>query len=121
MIKIRALGDPSPPLPHTYSSGKEGHWKGWAVKLMYIKLPMYLFFYMTLGLNDLVGTDPLLGPLERVGRENLDFLGPASIHLGPKKSRFSGPTPSSCSCNGFARIKINTSRALKVTQVIYDL
>jgi hypothetical protein len=27
---------------------------------MYIKLPMYLFFYVALGLNDLDGANPLL-------------------------------------------------------------
>jgi hypothetical protein len=31
----------------------KGHWKGWALKLMYLKLSIYLFFYMALGLNDL--------------------------------------------------------------------
>jgi hypothetical protein len=38
-----------PPLIPYYSIG---HWKGWALKLMYIKLPMYLFFYMVLGLTN---------------------------------------------------------------------
>jgi hypothetical protein len=39
-----------------------------AAKLVYIKLPMYLFFYMDLMI--LMGTSPLLGPLEGVGHRN---------------------------------------------------
>jgi hypothetical protein len=35
----------------------------------------YLFFYMALGLNDLMGADPLLGPLEGVGLEKRDIWG----------------------------------------------
>jgi hypothetical protein len=31
---------------------------------------------------------------------------------GPKKPRFSGPTPSNGPCNGIVRIKIMTSRAI---------
>jgi hypothetical protein len=27
--------------PHPYSQGREGHWKGWALKLLYIKLTTY--------------------------------------------------------------------------------
>ncbi len=49
----------------------------------------------------LMGANPLLGPLEGVGLENLGFL-KLKLHLlrswpfqGPKKSRFSGLTPSS--------------------------
>jgi hypothetical protein len=68
----------------------------------------------------LMGTNPLLGPLEGVGTENLNFflalMALASLALpfqGPKKSRrFSGLTPSNGSSNGFARIKIITSRAI---------
>jgi hypothetical protein len=59
-----------------------------AAKLMYIKLPMYLFFYTALGLNDFDG-----GYSNFEGHWNgwaLIF----SIFLGPKKSPFSGPTPS---------------------------
>jgi hypothetical protein len=36
--------------PYSYRGG--GHWKWWALRLMFIKLPMYLFFYMVPGLND---------------------------------------------------------------------
>jgi hypothetical protein len=32
-----------------------------AAKLMYIKLPMYLFVYLALGFNDFDGGNPLLG------------------------------------------------------------
>jgi hypothetical protein len=42
------VGGGFPPLIHYNTTG---HWKGWARKLMYIKLPMYLFFYMALGLK----------------------------------------------------------------------
>jgi hypothetical protein len=44
-------------------------------KLMYITLPMYLLFYMALGVNDFDGANPLLGSLEGVGLENFDFFG----------------------------------------------
>jgi len=65
----------------------------------------------------LMRENPLLGPLEGVGPENLDFFGPKLHSLGslafegPKKSWFSGPTPSNGSRNVFSRIKIITSRA----------
>jgi hypothetical protein len=69
----------------------EGQWKGWAPespiqhtvcsteyriqntiasKLMYIQLPMYLFF-KALAFMILMGANPLLGPMEGVGPENL--------------------------------------------------
>ncbi len=35
-----------------------------AAKLEYLKLPMYLFFFMAFGLITLIGANPLLGPLE---------------------------------------------------------
>jgi len=43
---------------------------------MYIKLPIYLFFIWHLDLMILMWSHPLLGPLEGVGPENLDFFGP---------------------------------------------
>jgi hypothetical protein len=70
---LKSLNPPHPPFQHLYSwiqthvrSGWEweggspppikyntiSYWKGRALKLMYIKLPMYLCFYMVLGLND---------------------------------------------------------------------
>jgi hypothetical protein len=63
---------------------------------MYIKLSMFLFFIWFLDLI-LVGANPLLGPLEWVGPENLDFL-------GPNGTRFAG-------CN----FKIIMSRAIQTT------
>jgi hypothetical protein len=36
---------------------------------MYIKVLMYMFFYMALGLTDFGAENPLLGPLEGVGPE----------------------------------------------------
>ncbi len=58
-----------------------------ATKLMYIKLPMYLF-YMALGLNDFDGGKSITRAIGRgLGPENLNIFGP--------KSRFSGHTPSS--------------------------
>ncbi len=65
-----------------------------------------------------MGANPLLGPLEGVGPENRDFFGPwnghaherRECHLGPKKPRFSGPTPSNGPSNGFAPIKIINSK-----------
>jgi hypothetical protein len=46
------------------------------LKLMHIKLPMYLFFIWRLELIILMGANPLLGPLEGMGPENLEFFGP---------------------------------------------
>jgi hypothetical protein len=45
------LTHPSPPSP-PFTTTPSDRWKWWSVKLMYIKLPMYLFFYMALELND---------------------------------------------------------------------
>ena len=67
---VKLLYGLAPPSPlHPYNEGREGNWKGWVLKLMYIKLtkytteyrtqklmyinlPVYLFLYMALGLND---------------------------------------------------------------------
>jgi hypothetical protein len=46
------------------------------LKLMYIKLPMYLFVIWRLDLLILMQAIPLLGPLEGGGRENLNFFRP---------------------------------------------
>jgi hypothetical protein len=48
-----------------------------AAKLMYIKLPMYLFVYLALGFNDFDGGKSVTRPLEGVGPEILDFFRPA--------------------------------------------
>jgi hypothetical protein len=48
----------------------------WAQKLMYIKLPIYLFFIWRLDLMILMWANPLLRPLEGVGPEISTFLGP---------------------------------------------
>ncbi len=70
---------------------------------MYIKLPMYMFFYMALGHNDI---------------DYSNFFEPKWYLLcslpfqGPKMSRFSGPTPSNGTGNKFAHIKIIKSRAM---------
>ncbi len=108
------------PPPYTYSTSGVS-WEGGSHPLTinsnthtaaghvwYIKLPMYLFFIWSLfGLNNgYSGLHPLLGPLDGVGPENLHFFGP-KWHLlslwpfqGPKKSQFSGTTPSNGSQNG---------------------
>ncbi len=65
----------------------------------------------------LMGANPLTGPLEGLGPENRDFLGPemaSSETDGWKKPPFSGPTFSFGPCNGFARIKIIMSSAIKI-------
>jgi hypothetical protein len=65
-------------------------------KLMYIKLPMYLFFIWHLELIFLMGANPLLGPLEGLGPENLEFFGPKNASangFGWIKSSRPGPTP----------------------------
>ncbi len=83
-------------LIHCGGGGREGDgegedpWKGWALnitwnsqhevqntpgaKLVYLKLPIYLFFIWRLDLMIFIGENPLLDPLEGVGPENLDFL-----------------------------------------------
>ncbi len=54
----------------------------------------------------LMRANPLLGPFEGEGPENLDFIGPKWQSFcflpfqDPKKSRFSGPTSSNGPCNG---------------------
>ncbi len=59
---------------------------------MYIKLPLYQLCYMSPGLDDYDAGNPLLGPLEGVGPENLNYFGPIWHSLcslpiqGPKKS-----------------------------------
>ncbi len=59
--------------------------------LGYIKLPMYLLFWAQMALASLV-------PFQ-----------------GPKKSRFSEPTPSNAPRNDVAPLKIITYRAIKTT------
>jgi hypothetical protein len=68
----------------------------------------------------------LLGALEGVGPENLDFFW-AQMALAslvpfqcPKKSRFSGPTPSNAHRNDVALLKIITYRAIKTTGTLID-
>jgi hypothetical protein len=61
------------PLIHFNTSG---HWAQLALKLMYIKLPMYLFFIWRLDLLVLMRANPVLRPLEWVGPEIQTFLGP---------------------------------------------
>jgi hypothetical protein len=61
---------------------------GWTVN---VRIPVV---YMAQGVMILMRANPLQGPLE-VGPENLDWW-----YLGPKKSRFSGPTPSSSQIKG---------------------
>jgi hypothetical protein len=54
------------------------------------------------------GATSLLGALEGVGPENLDFF-------GPKWSRFSGPILSNAPRNDVAPLKTITYRAIKTT------
>ncbi len=50
--------------------------------------------------------DPLRGALEGVGLGNRYFFGPWNgYERSLKKSRFSGPTPSSAPSNGYASLK----------------
>ncbi len=65
--------------------------------------------------NDFEGATSLLGALEGVGPENLDFFGPKWHERGPKKSRFSEPTPSNAPRNDVAPLKIIMYRAIKTT------
>jgi hypothetical protein len=78
-----------------------------ATKLMYIKLPLYLFFFIWRGLNYFDGANLLLGPLEGVG--------PSLVVIsGPKKSRFSGLIPANGLKMDFppSKFKIITSCAI---------
>jgi hypothetical protein len=54
------------------------------------------------------GATSLLGAMEGVGPE-------MARAKGPKKSRFSGPTPSNAPHNNVAALKIITYRAIKTT------
>jgi hypothetical protein len=60
----------------------ESHWKGWALKIKTflgpeIKLPVYLVFYMALGLNDFdAGKSITRARIGGVGPEISTFFGP---------------------------------------------
>ncbi len=76
------------------------------------KLLMYLFFIWRLDLMILMQGN------RANGLDPFNFFGPKWYSLsslpfqGPKKSGFSGHTPSNCSHNGFAHIKIAMSRSI---------
>jgi hypothetical protein len=78
----------SPPLLHTATHNN-------TTTLAYIKLPMYLLFLWHLYLMVLRCATSLLGTLEGVGPENLDFFGPKWHWLrrfrAPKSLDFQGP------------------------------
>jgi hypothetical protein len=69
-----------------------------ANKPLYLKLPMYLFFYMGLILKGFDVGKSITWALEGVGPGNQDFFGPKWYSLcslsfqGQKKSRFPKPT-----------------------------
>jgi hypothetical protein len=76
---MRALVDS--PHPHPYNSGREVHWNGWALKLMYIILPIYLFWCLDLKMIlDTMGTHFvryhfMVGPETHVHKiTNITFL-----------------------------------------------
>ncbi len=86
-------------LPPTHPLQYQWPFEGGVLKLMYIKLPTYLFFNCRLDLMIVVQANPLLRPLEGMGPEILIFLGPngtpfAPCHFRAKKVLISGPTPS---------------------------
>jgi hypothetical protein len=64
-----------------------------------------------------------LNVLEGVGPENQEFWWAlkwhqqSECHLGPKMSRFSGPTPSNAPSNDVAPPKIITFRAEKIKKI----
>jgi hypothetical protein len=59
----------------------------------YIKLPMYQLFLWRLYLMVLMSATALLGALEGVGPENLNFFGPTASAIWAQKSRdFQGPS-----------------------------
>jgi hypothetical protein len=79
---------------------------------------MYQLFLWRLYLMVFRSATSLLRALEGVGPENLDFFGPKWHSLarqGPKKYRFSGPTPSNAPGNDVALLKTITYRAIKTT------
>jgi hypothetical protein len=82
---------------------------------------MYQLFLWHLYLMVLRGATSLLGALEGVGPENRDFfLGQMALaslmpFQGPKKSWFSGLTPSNAPRNDVAPLKIIMYRAIKTT------
>jgi hypothetical protein len=77
----------------TYNNTTQQHY---TTALGYIKLPMYQLFLWRLNLMVFRGATSLLGALEGVGPENLDFFGPKWQLLrslpfqGPKRLNFQG-------------------------------
>jgi hypothetical protein len=59
----------------------------WAQKLMYIKLPIYLYIYMALGLNDFDAGKSITHAIKRggVGPEISTFLGPKWHKIIPSR------------------------------------
>jgi hypothetical protein len=98
---VRGGGRGHPHIHHNTS----GQWKGWALKLMCIELPIYLFLKRCL---DLIFTraNPLFRPLEGVAPEISTFLCPngtrfACCHFRAQKVLISGPASSNCPHNGY--------------------
>jgi hypothetical protein len=56
--------------------GRSGKFRKQNTKVMYIKLPMYLFFIWLLDVTILMRENPFRGPLKGVGPENQDFFVP---------------------------------------------
>jgi hypothetical protein len=73
----------------------------------YRRVPL---FYMALDLMIWMQVISFLGPLEREGPEKKMSLTLLVAISGPKKSQFSGPTPSNGPINGFAHINSIMSR-----------
>jgi hypothetical protein len=69
---------------------------------MYIKFSIYLFFKITLGLNDFDEGKSITRAIGRVGPENLDFLSPNGTRFlvaisGPQKVSIFRAQPFQCS------------------------
>jgi hypothetical protein len=78
------------------------------MSIIHVPVHKITCFRWLLDLMILMGSNPLLRPLECVGPENLDFFGfkwqiRSLLFQGPKKS---GPTPSNGLQNKFICIKI---------------
>ncbi len=99
---------PPPTHPYMYISLRECNWKGWALKLVYIKSPMYVALWLMI----LMGPNPLLSHWKGWALKTRLFLPKwhslcSLLFQGPKKTQLQCPPLSMALAMDIVRIKIN--------------